>query len=112
MTRTLKATTVTVAPITPGVAERFVIFAYPVCMLLSGIFVVLRTRVALIYAVLAVAFAIAFVAIHLSGDHGWETLAEKVIYSIVVVGPAMIVTSLGWSVSRLESHPTIHTRLG
>lgn len=58
------------------------IFAYPICMLLAGVFVLIRTRIALLYAVLAAFFAIAFVAIHLSGPNGWNTFSEKVISSI------------------------------
>ncbi len=130
MTRSLKATTLAVGVIGafiigfamllgpllddpgPGAAERFVIFAYPICMLLAGIFVLLRTRIALLYAVLAVAFAIAFVAIHLSGPNGWDTLTTKVVLSLVIVGPGLILTSLCWSVMRLESGPTLPTRLG
>lgn len=96
----------------PSAAERFVIFAYPICMLLGGIFVLLRTRIALLYAVLAAAFAVGFVAIHLSGDHGWDTFAEKAVYSIVVIGPALILTSLCWSVTRLETGSSRPTRLG
>lgn len=130
MTRSLKATTFAVGVIgafiigvamllgpllaepAPGVAERFVIFAYPICMLLAGVFVLLRTRIALLYAVLAAGFAIAFVAIHLSGPHGWDTLTTKVVLTLIIVGPALILTSLCWSVMRLESGPLRPTRLG
>jgi len=130
MTRSLKATTLTVGVIGaliigfamllgpllddpgPGAAERFVIFAYPICMLLAGVFILLRTRIALLYAVLAALFAIAFVAIHLSGPNGWETFSSKVISTLIIVGPALIVTSLCWSVMRLESGPALPTRLG
>lgn len=130
MTRTLKAAAVAVGVVgaivvglamlsgplldepAPGAVERLVIFAYPLCLLLAGVFVVLRTRIALLYAVLAIVFAAAFVAFHLSGDHAWNGIAEQVINTIIVVGPAMIVTSLCWSVLRLESGPAIPTRLG
>jgi len=96
----------------PGAAERFVIFAYPICMLLGGVFVLLRTRIALLYAGLAAAFAVGFVAIHLSGPHGWDTFNEKVVYSLIIVGPGLILSSLCWSVMRLESDPALPTRLG
>lgn len=129
MTRSLKATTLAIgvfgafviafamllgpllAEPAPGAAERFVIFAYPICMLLGGVFVLLRTRIALLYAVLAAAFAIAFVAIHLSGPHGWDTFTEKIIYSLIIVGPGVILSSLSWSVMRLESRPALPSRL-
>ncbi len=129
MTRSLKATTLAVGvfgafvigfamllgPLQddpgPSVAERFVIFAYPICMLLAGVFVLLRSRIALIYGVLAAIFAITFVGIHLSGPNGWDTMSAKVISSMIIVGPALIVTSLSWSVTRLESGPALPTRL-
>ncbi len=88
------------------------IFAYPICMLLGGVFVLLRTRIALLYAGLAAAFAVGFVAIHLSGPHGWDTFNEKVVYSLIIVGPGLILSSLCWSVMRLESDPALPTRLG
>ena len=130
MTRSLKATTLAIgvfgafvigfamllgpllADPGPGAAERFVIFAYPICMLLGGVFVLLRTRIALLYAGLAAAFAVGFVAIHLSGPHGWDTFNEKkVVYSLIIVGPGLILSSLCWSVMRLESDPALPTRL-
>jgi hypothetical protein len=95
----------------PDTVERFAIFAYPICLLLAGVFIVLRTRIALIYGVLAVVFAVAWVVIHLSGNHGWETGAEKFVYTVVVIGPALIVASLCWSIWRLESGPALPTRL-
>ncbi len=129
MTRSLKATALAVGVIGafvigfamllgplqddpgPATAERFIIFAYPICMLLGGVFILLRPRIALIYAVLAIAFAAGYIAIHLSGPNGWDTLSTKVVLSLIITGPALILTSLAWSVVRLESGPTLPTRL-
>lgn len=129
MTRSLKATTLAVGVVGafiigfamllgplqddpgPSTAERFIIFAYPMCMLLGGVFILLRPRIALLYAVLAIAFAGGFVAIHLSGPNGWDTLTTKVVLSLIIIGPALILTSLAWSVLRLESGPALPTRL-
>ena len=95
----------------PDVIERFVIFAYPICLFLGGIFVLLRTRIGLVYGVLAIVFAAAWVAIHLTGDNNWNSLGEKLIYPIIVVGPGVILASLCWSILREESRPPIPTRL-
>jgi hypothetical protein len=96
----------------PGMIERFTIFAYPMCMLLAGIFAAVRVRIALIYSVMALAFAVAFVIIHLSGEQDWDTFGEKVVFALLVTGPALIMTSLSWSVMRASSQPVIPTRLG
>ncbi len=61
---------------------------------------------------LAAAFAVGFVAIHLSGPHGWDTFNEKVVYSLIIIGPGLILSSLCWSVSRLETGSSLPTRLG
>lgn len=130
MTRTLKAIAVVVGVVgavviavvmllgpliadpPPNALERFTIFAYPICMLLGGIFAVLRIRIALIYGLLAIGFAIAFAVIYLLGDHNLGSVGEKVIFVMFVVGPALILSSLCWSVMRSEAQPAIPTRLG
>jgi hypothetical protein len=95
----------------PGTIERFTIFGYPICMLLGGIFAALRIRIALIYSVLALGFAIAFVIIHLSGEQDWDTVGAKAVFALLVAGPALIMISLSWSVMRARSQPAIPTRL-
>ena len=87
----------------PNAFERFVMFAYPICLVLGGVFALLRVKIGLLYGVLGSVFALIFVVLMLTGsEETWgdiSTLAS-VLYGIIVVGPALILTSLCWSVMR------------
>ena len=87
----------------PNAFERFVMFAYPICLALGGVFALLRVKIGLLYGVLGIVFALIFVVLMLTGsEETWgdiSTLAS-VLYGIIVVGPALILTSLCWSVMR------------
>ena len=87
----------------PNAFERFVMFAYPICLVLGGVFALLRVKIGLLYGVLGIVFALIFVVLMLTGsEETWgdiSTLAS-VLYGIIVVGPALILTSLCWSVMR------------
>lgn len=87
----------------PEVMERFVIFAYPLCLLLGGVFAALRLRIGLVYGLLSIVFAVAFVVIRLLGDDGPEQASTKLIFAALVIGPALILTSLCWSAMREEA---------
>lgn len=87
----------------PDVLERFVIFAYPLCLLMGGIFAALRLRIGVVYGLLAIGFAVAFVVIRLLGDDGPEQVPTMLIFAALVIGPALILTSLCWSAMREEA---------
>ena len=85
----------------PDMLERFVIFAYPICLLLGGIFAAIRVRIGLIYGGLAILFAATYTVMALTADDaGWEGFGEAVVFTMLVVGPALILASLCWSVMR------------
>ena len=85
----------------PDTVERFVIFAYPICLLLGGIFAAVRVRIGLVYGGLAIVFAALFAVMELTADDaGWDGFGEAVVFTMLVVGPALILTSLCWSVMR------------
>ncbi len=85
----------------PGTVERFVIFAYPICLLLGGIFAAIRARIGLIYGGLAIVFAAIYTAMALTAnDSGWSGFGEAAVFTMLVVGPALVLTSLCWSVMR------------
>jgi hypothetical protein len=90
----------------PNAFERFVMFAYPICLVLGGIFALLRVKIGLLYGLLGIIFAAAFVALMLTGSEetwGDTSAVAKLLYAIVVVGPALILSSLCWSVMREAS---------
>jgi hypothetical protein len=90
----------------PNAFERFVMFAYPICLVLGGIFALLRVKIGLMYGLLGIIFAAAFVALMLTGSEetwGDTSVVAKLLYAIVVVGPALILSSLCWSVMREAS---------
>jgi hypothetical protein len=85
----------------PDALERFVIFAYPICLLLGGVFAAIRVRIGLIYGGLALVFAATYTVMELTADDaGWDEFGEATVFAMLVVGPALILTSLCWSVMR------------
>lgn len=90
----------------PNAFERFVMFAYPICLVLGGVFALLRVKIGLLYGVLGIVFAAIFVVLMLTGSEdtwGDTSGIAKLLYAIVVVGPALILSSLCWSVMREAS---------
>ncbi len=87
----------------PNAFERFVMFAYPICLVLGGVFALLRVKIGLLYGGLGVVFAVIFVVLMLVGNEdtwGDTSGLAKLLYAIIVVGPALILSSLCWSVMR------------
>jgi hypothetical protein len=85
----------------PDAVERFVIFAYPICLLLGGVFAAIKVRIGLVYGGLAMLFAATYVVMALTADDSdWDGFAEAAVFTMLVVGPALILTSLCWSVMR------------
>lgn len=94
----------------PSTFERFVMFAYPICLILGGIFALLRVKIGLLYGILGVAFAIAFVVMMLTGnDATWgdDPWLNKLFYGIIVIGPGMVLTSLCWSVMQEDRRAAV-----
>ncbi len=93
----------------PNAFERFVMFAYPICLVLGGIFALLRVKIALLYGVIGVVFGMAFVGMMLTGNEevwGDASTFANILYGMLVVGPALILTSLCWSVMRVAPQPS------
>jgi hypothetical protein len=87
----------------PNAFERFVMFAYPICLVLGGIFALLRVKIGLLYGLLGLVFALIFVALMLTGNEetwGDTSAIAQILYAIIVIGPALILSSLCWSVMR------------
>lgn len=97
----------------PSTFERFVMFAYPICLILGGIFALLRVKIGLLYGGLGVVFAILFVVLMLTGtDATWgdDPALNKLFYGIIVIGPGMILSSLCWSVMQLDRQAVAEDR--
>lgn len=80
----------------PGAIERFVILAYPICLLLGGLFATIRIQAGLVYGGLATLFAVITTVMELTGDDSsWSEVV-----AILMVAPALVLASLCWSVLR------------
>ena len=93
----------------PNAFERFVMFAYPICLILGGVFALLRVKIGLLYGLLGIVFAGVFVVLMLTGsEETWGDTSgiAKILYAIIVVGPALILSSLCWSVMREDKRLT------
>ena len=87
----------------PNAFERFIMFAYPICLVLGGIFALLRVKIGLLYGGLGILFGLVFVVLMLTGNEdtwGDTSTTAKLLYGIIVTGPALILSSLCWSVMR------------
>lgn len=87
----------------PNTIERFVMFAYPICLVLGGVFALLRVKIGLLYGVLGIVFGLILVGLMLTGsDETWgeNSNLASILYGVVMVGPALILSSLCWSVMR------------
>lgn len=78
----------------PTTIEILVIIAYPLCMLLGGIFTAIHLRTGLMISLLAVIFAAVFAGLYVTGDPG--SVGENVLFGAFVIAPAVILAGLCW----------------